>query len=51
MSQSVQNTNCSWSIKVSKEAFDKSRLENNGSAFVGVLRFRNIVNKVLYDST
>ncbi|XP_016144899.1 G-protein coupled receptor 56-like [Sinocyclocheilus grahami] len=44
-SQSVQNTNCSWSIKISKEAFDKSRLENNGSAFVGVLRFKNIGNK------
>ncbi|XP_043088273.1 adhesion G-protein coupled receptor G2-like [Puntigrus tetrazona] len=44
-SQSVQNTNCFWSVKISKEAFDKSCLENNGSAFVGVLRFRNIGNK------
>ncbi|KAL1257364.1 hypothetical protein QQF64_010608 [Cirrhinus molitorella] len=44
-SQTDLNTNCSWSVKISKEAFDKSRLENNGSAFVGVLRFKNIVNK------
>ncbi|KTG31020.1 hypothetical protein cypCar_00041831, partial [Cyprinus carpio] len=28
--ESDQNTSCSWSIKISKEAFDKSRLENNG---------------------
>nr|XP_021326554.1 adhesion G-protein coupled receptor G5-like [Danio rerio] len=27
------------------EAFNKSRLENNGSAFVGVLRFTNMGNK------
>ncbi|XP_016365714.1 adhesion G-protein coupled receptor G2-like [Sinocyclocheilus rhinocerous] len=44
-SQSDKNTNCSWSIKISKEAFDKSRLENNGSAFVGVLRFKNMRNE------
>ncbi|RXN35035.1 adhesion G- coupled receptor G2-like protein [Labeo rohita] len=44
-SQTDPNTNCSWSVKISKEAFDKSRLENNGSAFVGVLQFKNIGNK------
>ncbi|XP_067310870.1 adhesion G-protein coupled receptor G2-like [Pseudorasbora parva] len=34
-----------WSVNVPREAFDKSRLENNGSAFVGVLRFKNMGNK------
>ncbi len=47
-SQSDLITNCSWSVKISKEAFNKSRLENNGSAFVGVLRFKNLRNKVLH---
>ncbi|XP_058605683.1 adhesion G-protein coupled receptor G5-like isoform X2 [Onychostoma macrolepis] len=44
-SQSDLNTSCSWLAKISKEAFDKSRLQNNGSAFVGVLRFKNLRNK------
>ncbi|XP_050959084.1 adhesion G-protein coupled receptor G2-like [Labeo rohita] len=44
-SQTDLKANCSWSVKISKEAFDKSRLENNGSAFVGLLRFQNIENK------
>ncbi len=47
-SQSDLITNCSWSVKISKEAFNKSRLENNGTAFVGVLRFKNLRNKVLH---
>ncbi|XP_048048072.1 adhesion G-protein coupled receptor G2-like isoform X2 [Megalobrama amblycephala] len=41
--QSVPNV--SWSVKISKEAFNKSRLENNGKAFLGVLRFNNMGNK------
>ncbi|XP_016414722.1 adhesion G-protein coupled receptor G2-like [Sinocyclocheilus rhinocerous] len=41
-SQSDLITNCPWLTKISKEAFDKSRLENNGTAFVGVLRFKNL---------
>ncbi|XP_059411385.1 mucin-2-like [Carassius carassius] len=32
-----------WSVKIPSEAFNKSRQENNGSAFVGVLRFKNMV--------
>ncbi|KAF4101831.1 hypothetical protein G5714_016631 [Onychostoma macrolepis] len=44
-SQSDLNTSCSWLAKISKEAFDKSRLQNNGSAFVGVLRFKNLRKK------
>ncbi|XP_051501828.1 adhesion G-protein coupled receptor G2-like isoform X2 [Myxocyprinus asiaticus] len=44
VSDSIQEVNFPWSIKISKEAFDKSRLENNGSAFVGVLRFKNMGN-------
>ncbi|XP_042609845.1 adhesion G-protein coupled receptor G1-like, partial [Cyprinus carpio] len=43
-SQNFMNTNCSWYTKISKEAFYKSRLENNGTAFVGVLLFRNMIN-------
>uniref|UniRef100_A0A9J7XTI6 Adhesion G-protein coupled receptor G2-like n=1 Tax=Cyprinus carpio carpio TaxID=630221 RepID=A0A9J7XTI6_CYPCA len=43
-SQNFMNTNCSWYTKISKEAFYKSRLENNGTAFVGVLRFNNMRN-------
>ncbi|ROL52550.1 Adhesion G-protein coupled receptor G6 [Anabarilius grahami] len=39
------NTDFPWSVNVPSEAFDKSRLENNGSAFVGVLRFPNMGNK------
>ncbi|KAK7141842.1 hypothetical protein R3I94_011508 [Phoxinus phoxinus] len=38
-------TDFPWSVKVPSEAFEKSRLENNGSAFVGVLRFTNMGNK------
>ncbi|XP_016104510.1 adhesion G-protein coupled receptor G2-like [Sinocyclocheilus grahami] len=34
-----------WSVKIPSEAFDKSRQENNGSAFVGILRFKNMGNK------
>ncbi|XP_052437394.1 adhesion G-protein coupled receptor G1-like isoform X1 [Carassius gibelio] len=34
-----------WSVKIPREAFNKSRQENNGSAFVGVLRFKNMENK------
>ncbi len=49
-SQSDLITNCSWLVKISKEAFDKSRIENNGTAFVGVLRFKNMRNKVLHAS-
>ncbi|XP_067224206.1 adhesion G-protein coupled receptor G6-like isoform X2 [Chanodichthys erythropterus] len=39
------NANFPWSVNVPTEAFDKSRLENNGTAFVGVLRFLNMGNK------
>ncbi|KTG37725.1 hypothetical protein cypCar_00018335, partial [Cyprinus carpio] len=38
-------TGYSWSVKIPSEAFNKSRQENNGSAFVGVLRFINMGNK------
>ncbi|XP_058606047.1 adhesion G-protein coupled receptor G2-like isoform X2 [Onychostoma macrolepis] len=44
-SQSDFITNCLWLTKISKEAFDKSRLENNGTAFAGVLRFKNWRNE------
>ncbi|XP_043088293.1 adhesion G-protein coupled receptor G6-like [Puntigrus tetrazona] len=43
--QSDLIANCSWSVKISKEAFDQSRHQNNGSAFVGVLRLNNLRNK------
>ncbi|XP_067223041.1 adhesion G-protein coupled receptor G2-like [Chanodichthys erythropterus] len=43
--QSVPNKKFSWSVKISKEAFSKSRLENNGNAFLGLLRFNNMGNK------
>ncbi|XP_051724443.1 adhesion G-protein coupled receptor G6-like isoform X19 [Ctenopharyngodon idella] len=39
------NADFPWSVIVPSEAFDKSRHENNGSAFVGVLRFTNMGNK------
>ncbi|KAK9960285.1 hypothetical protein ABG768_010358 [Culter alburnus] len=39
------NADFPWSVNVPSEAFDKSRLENNGTAFVGVLRFLNMGNK------
>ncbi|KAI2654049.1 Adhesion G-protein coupled receptor G6 [Labeo rohita] len=47
--QSDLKINCPWFTKISKEAFDKSRLQNNGSAFVGILRF-NLKNKVREES-
>ncbi|XP_068070592.2 uncharacterized protein isoform X2 [Danio rerio] len=40
-----QKTDFPWSVKVPSEAFDKSSLENNGSAFVGVLRYPNMVKE------
>ncbi|KAL1257362.1 hypothetical protein QQF64_010606 [Cirrhinus molitorella] len=42
--ESKENTGYPWSVKIPSEAFDKARLENNGSAFVGVLRFINMGN-------
>lgn len=45
--QSIPNTNFSWAVKIPKEAVYKSRRENNGCAFVAVLRFINMRNKVL----
>ncbi|XP_073784074.1 adhesion G-protein coupled receptor G5-like isoform X2 [Danio rerio] len=45
MSQNDMNTGCLWTAMFPSEAFNKSRLENNGSAFVGVLRFTNMGNK------
>ncbi|ROI68625.1 Adhesion G-protein coupled receptor G4 [Anabarilius grahami] len=44
--QSDLNADFPWSVTISSEAFDKSQLENNGSAFVGILRFKNMRNKV-----
>ncbi|XP_042624195.1 adhesion G-protein coupled receptor G1-like [Cyprinus carpio] len=43
--QSIPNTNFSWAVKIPKEAVYKSRRENNGCAFVAVLRFINMRNK------
>ncbi|XP_048048070.1 adhesion G-protein coupled receptor G1-like [Megalobrama amblycephala] len=40
--QSDLNTDFPWSLTISSEAVDKSRLENNGSAFAGILRFKNM---------
>ncbi|XP_026142491.1 adhesion G-protein coupled receptor G1-like [Carassius auratus] len=33
-----------WFVKISSEAFNKSRRENNGTAFVGILQFKNMRN-------
>ncbi|XP_051724449.1 adhesion G-protein coupled receptor G2-like isoform X25 [Ctenopharyngodon idella] len=35
-------TDIPWSVKIPSEAFKKSRLENNGRALLGVLRFKNM---------
>ncbi|XP_067310553.1 uncharacterized protein [Pseudorasbora parva] len=43
--QSDLNTEFDWSVTVSSEAFDQSRLGNNGTAFAGVLRFKNMGKK------
>ncbi|XP_067310556.1 adhesion G-protein coupled receptor G5-like [Pseudorasbora parva] len=43
--QSDLNTEFDWSVTVSSEAFDQSRLGNNGTAFAGVLRFKNMGTK------
>ncbi|XP_026142486.1 adhesion G-protein coupled receptor G1-like [Carassius auratus] len=43
--ESNQKTEFPWCVKIPSEAFNRSRLENNGSAFVGVLRFMNMANK------
>ncbi|XP_057200381.1 adhesion G-protein coupled receptor G1-like isoform X2 [Triplophysa rosa] len=40
--QNIGQKQYSWLVKISAEAFNKSRLENNGSAFVGVLQFKNM---------
>ncbi|XP_056624081.1 adhesion G-protein coupled receptor G2-like isoform X2 [Triplophysa dalaica] len=40
--QNIEQKNYSWYVKISAEAFKKSLLENNGSAFVGVLQFKNL---------
>ncbi|KAF4101830.1 hypothetical protein G5714_016630 [Onychostoma macrolepis] len=34
-----------WSVKIPSEAFNKSRRENNESAFLGILPFKNMGNK------
>ncbi|XP_067223042.1 adhesion G-protein coupled receptor G2-like [Chanodichthys erythropterus] len=39
--QSDLMTDIPWSIKIPIEAFNKSRLENNGSAFFVAVRFKN----------
>ncbi|XP_067310552.1 adhesion G-protein coupled receptor G1-like [Pseudorasbora parva] len=43
--QSDLNTEFDWSVTISSEAFDQSRLGNNGTAFAGVLRFKNMGKK------
>ncbi|XP_073725952.1 uncharacterized protein [Misgurnus anguillicaudatus] len=40
--QNILQTKFSWYVKISKEAFNKSSLENNGSTFVGILQFKNM---------
>ncbi|CAM4642215.1 unnamed protein product [Leuciscus chuanchicus] len=40
--QSELQTDIRWSVKIPSEAFNKSRLENHGSALLGVLRFKNM---------
>ncbi|XP_077052944.1 adhesion G-protein coupled receptor G2-like [Siphateles boraxobius] len=42
--QSDLNMDFPWSVTISSEAFDKSLLEFKGSAFVGILRFKNMEN-------
>ncbi|KAI7805022.1 putative G-protein coupled receptor 126-like, partial [Triplophysa rosa] len=42
VTQNIGQKQYSWLVKISAEAFNKSRLENNGSAFVGVLQFKNM---------
>ncbi|XP_048048073.1 adhesion G-protein coupled receptor G2-like [Megalobrama amblycephala] len=39
--QSDLMTDIPWSIKIPSEAFNKSRLENNGSAFFVAVRYKN----------
>ncbi|XP_043088434.1 adhesion G-protein coupled receptor G2-like [Puntigrus tetrazona] len=43
--QSNTSTNFPWSVKISSEAFNKSRQANNGSAFLGILQFYNMGNE------
>ncbi|KAF4101828.1 adhesion G-protein coupled receptor G2-like isoform X2 [Onychostoma macrolepis] len=43
--QSDLNANFPWSVKVSSEAFNKSRRENNGTAFLAILQFYNMRNE------
>uniref|UniRef100_A0A9J7Y2X9 Adhesion G-protein coupled receptor G2-like n=1 Tax=Cyprinus carpio carpio TaxID=630221 RepID=A0A9J7Y2X9_CYPCA len=43
--ESSQKTELPWCVKIPSEALNKSRLENKGSAYVGVLRFVNMGNK------
>ncbi|CAM4642206.1 unnamed protein product [Leuciscus chuanchicus] len=40
--QSDLQTDILWSVKIPSEAFNKSRLENHGSALLGILRFKNM---------
>ncbi|KAK2879224.1 hypothetical protein Q8A67_020015 [Cirrhinus molitorella] len=42
---SILNANL-WALKIPKEAVNKSRQENHGCAFVAVLRFKNMRNKI-----
>ncbi|XP_058605957.1 adhesion G-protein coupled receptor G2-like [Onychostoma macrolepis] len=43
--QSDLNATFPWSVKVSSEAFNKSRRENNGTAFLAILQFYNMRNE------